>query len=70
MLGDQRHGNNIEVPENLIRKIVREESGRNSGNGATYHFVAHSDGQTLFEQFVSQAQLNQMATGQNVLVAL
>lgn len=27
VLGDQRHGNNIEAPENLIRKIVREESG-------------------------------------------
>lgn len=29
-LGDQRHGNNIEAPEDLIRKIVREESGGNS----------------------------------------
>lgn len=27
VLGDQRHGNNIEAPEDLIRKIVREESG-------------------------------------------
>ena len=27
VLGDQTHGNNIEAPENLIRKIVREESG-------------------------------------------
>lgn len=26
MLGDQRHGNNIEAPEDLIRKIVREET--------------------------------------------
>ena len=30
MLGDQKHGNNIEAPEDLIRKIVREESGLNS----------------------------------------
>lgn len=30
MLGDQKHGNNIEAPEALIRQIVREESG--SGN--------------------------------------
>lgn len=27
MLGDQRSGNNIEAPESLIRRIVREESG-------------------------------------------
>ena len=27
VLGDQKHGNNIEAPEDLIRKIVREEAG-------------------------------------------
>ncbi len=27
ILGDQKHGNNLEAPESLIRKIVREESG-------------------------------------------
>lgn len=27
VLGDQTHGNNIEAPEDLIRQIVREESG-------------------------------------------
>lgn len=27
VLGDQRHGTNLEAPEDLIRKIVREESG-------------------------------------------
>lgn len=31
-LGDQRHGNNIEAPEDLIRQIVRDESG--AGNEA------------------------------------
>lgn len=70
VLGDQRHGTNIEAPEDLIRKIVREESGRNNGNGATYHFVAQLDGQTLFEKFVSQAKLEQTATGKNILVTL
>lgn len=32
VLGDQKSGNNIEAPEDLIRKIVREESG--GGNEA------------------------------------
>ena len=30
VLGDQKRGNNIEAPEDLIRKIVREEAGGNS----------------------------------------
>lgn len=29
VLGDQHHGNNLEAPEDLIRKIVREEAGGN-----------------------------------------
>ena len=32
VLGDQRHGTNLEAPEDLIRKIVREEAG---GGGET-----------------------------------
>lgn len=32
VLGDQKSGNNIEAPEALIRRIVREESGRGGGN--------------------------------------
>lgn len=31
VLGDQRHGTNLEAPEDLIRKIVREESGGGDG---------------------------------------
>ena len=27
VLGDQRHGNNIEAPERLLRQIAREEAG-------------------------------------------
>ena len=30
VLGDQKHGNNIEAPEDLIRKIVREETAGGS----------------------------------------
>lgn len=33
MLGDQKQGNNIEAPEALIRKIVREETGGIKTNG-------------------------------------
>ena len=66
MLGDQKHGTNIEAPLDTIKQAVREVMGSN-GNGATYHFVAQLNGQTLFEQFVNQAQLKQMSTGKNLL---
>lgn len=32
ILGDQTHGNNLEGPEDLFRKIVREESGASAGD--------------------------------------
>ena len=70
VLGDQRHGNNIETPEDLLRKVVREEAGRGNGNGATYHFVAQLDRHTIFEEFISQAKLEQMRTGRNILEIL
>ena len=31
VLGDQKHGTNIEVPEGLLRQIFREESGKSGG---------------------------------------
>ena len=66
MLGDQKHGTNIEAPLDTIKQAVREVMGSN-GNGVTYHFVAQLNGQTLFEQFINQAQLKQMSTGRNPL---
>lgn len=35
MLGDQKSGTNIEAPESLIRRIVREESGSNGAKSVT-----------------------------------
>ncbi len=34
VLGDQKRGNNIETPEALLRKVVREESGKGSSDGS------------------------------------
>lgn len=66
VLGDQKHGNNIEAPEALIRQIVREESG---GNGA-YTFVAQLNGRTIFREVIDQAKLSRKMTGKNAFVAL
>lgn len=45
VLGDQKSGNNIEAPEGLIRRIVREETA-NSSTGMN-NIVIEVDGQTF-----------------------
>ena len=60
MLGDQRHGTNIEAPLDTIKDAVRQvlaERGNNQNGNVTYHFVAQLESRTLFEEFVTQAQL-------------
>ena len=64
VLGDQKSGNNIETPEALLRQIVREESGGNSGSGQ-YRFTAQINRRTLFDEFMDEAKLRQMQTGKN-----
>lgn len=60
VLGDQKHGTNIEAPADLIRQIVREESG----NG-TYTFIAQLDGRTIFKEVIDQGKLSRRMTGKN-----
>ena len=66
VLGDQRNGNNLEMPENLLRRIIREESGKSSG-GSSYRFSAQINRRVLFDEFIAEAKLRQSATGQNPL---
>lgn len=52
VLGDQKHGTNIEAPEDLIRKIVREETAKsnNSGGGdVNLHLTVECEGYKLLE---------------------
>ena len=65
VLGDQKHGTNIETPEALLRKIVREESGKNNGNGGRYTFIGQVNRRTLFEEVIEEAKLRQMMSGHN-----
>lgn len=65
MLGDQRNGNNLEMPENLLRRIIREESGQKSGG--SYRFVGQINRRVLFDEFISEAKMRQAATGVNPL---
>lgn len=66
MMGDQKHGTNLEAPESLIRKIVREETGRNQQIGATYIIKQYLDGKQIAEAVVKQGKLEQMASGKNM----
>ena len=65
MLGDQKNGNNLEMPENLLRRIIREESGQKSGG--SYRFVGQINRRVLFDEFISEAKMRQAATGINPL---
>lgn len=64
MLGDQKNGNNLEMPENLLRKIIREESG-NSGGNNSYTFQGTINRRVLFEEFIEEAKLQKSMTGRN-----
>lgn len=67
MLGDQRNGTNLEAPEGLIRQIMREELSGLQNNGANYQFTAQINRRTLFDEFIEEAKVRQMATGKNPL---
>lgn len=64
MLGDQKNGNNLEMPENLLRRIIREETG-NGGKGSTYRFTAQINRRTLFDEIMTEAKLSQERSGRN-----
>ena len=64
VLGDQKQGNNIETPEALLRKIVREESGGQNGGG-DYRFVAQINRRTVFDEIIEEAKLRQSTSGRN-----
>lgn len=65
VLGDQKHGTNLEAPEDLLRKIVREETAGQRGGGGVYKFTAQINRRTVFEEILEEAKAYQRATGFN-----
>lgn len=63
VLGDQKQGNNIEAPEALLRRIVREESGQQSGGD--YRFTAQINRRTIFDEIIDEAKLRRSTSGRN-----
>ena len=65
VLGDQKNGRNLEAPEDLLRQIVREETGRNQGSGGNYRFTAQLNRRTIFDEMIDEAKLRRGASGNN-----
>lgn len=64
VLGDQKQGNNIEAPESLLRKIVREESGGQQ-SGGNVRFTAQFNRRTVFDEIIEEAKLRRDTSGRN-----
>lgn len=65
VLGDQKQGNNIEAPEALLRKIVREETAGRQAGGGSYRFTAQINRRTLFDEMMKEAQMRRDTSGRN-----
>lgn len=66
ILGDQKHGTNIEAPEGLIRSIMREELGKQrdvSGKNITIRIPVILNGSQLFEAIIDEGKLRQAQNG-------
>lgn len=69
VLGDQKHGTNIEAPADLIRQIVREEVKNSGGGGNHITIVLDSvNGKKIFDTIVKENNAVVRATGASPLV--
>lgn len=64
VLGDQKNGRNLEAPEELLRQIVREETGGQQ-SGGSYRFTAQLNRRTIFDEMIDEAKLRRDASGTN-----
>lgn len=65
VLGDQKRGNNIEAPESLIRKIIREELANSQNSGNVYEVPLVVGRKTLAKLVIDEAKLMLSQTGKN-----
>ena len=64
VLGDQKRGNNIETPEALLRKIVREETGGQSING-NIELKVYLSGQQIYQEVMRIADIVRAKSGRS-----
>lgn len=66
ILGDQKHGRNLEAPESLIRQIFREEMGKPNG-GDWRIYVMLPDGTITGETVITAAQRANQRAGKTII---
>lgn len=64
VLGDQKHGTNIEAPLETIKQAVRDVNGE-SGIGGGLRIPIYINGRQVFEAVLDEAQLKRMRSGNN-----
>lgn len=69
MLGDQKHGTNIEAPlstiEEALENVLMRQGSTGGNNGGSYRFTAQINRRTLFDEMIDEAKMRQMQTGKN-----
>ncbi|MDO4649457.1 MAG: hypothetical protein Q4B26_12475 [Eubacteriales bacterium] len=65
MLGDQKAGRNLEAPESLIRQIMREELGNNTGGKSTYEVPIYLGTREIARAVIDEAKLMRIQSGRN-----
>lgn len=66
VLGDQKHGTNIEAPLSTIEQALENVYKRNSGGGErVIHNVIQVNRRTLYDEFIKEAKLRQDSIGRN-----
>lgn len=69
MLGDQKHGTNIEAPLSTIEQALENVYRRNgNSNGGVLHAHLYIDGREVLTSVLDMAKLEQTATGINPLL--
>ena len=67
VLGDQKHGTNIEAPlstiEEAMTNVLRKNQPRQGE--VNYKFIGQINRRVLFEEIIEEARLRQTATGRN-----
>lgn len=67
VLGDQKHGTNIEAPLSTIEQAVENAMNKTAGSGKeiTIKVPVYLDGKQIYESVIKYGKIQQMSTGSN-----
>ena len=64
VMGDQKNGKNLELPEKLLRQILDEKLGNSQGSRQIV-LTVQLDRKVLYREIIEEAKLRQTITGRN-----